>query len=376
MIRRSGPRSWENVHRTVKTRLADLIDVYNPGPTETAQGNFGILRQAAANFEAIIQDARKNGKRVRALGSGWALSNIAITDGWLVNTKLLNGCFDVPDKYFEENYAKENRPYLVLSQCGKSIGELNFHLESARGSSLRRALKTSGIGAGQTIAGAVSGSTHGAAVRFGSTPDFIVGLQLVTGSGTSSWLERESYPVLNKEFSRRLSAVTIRNDDVFNAALVSFGSFGIISAVAIETDPIYHLEFPKVRKINQAGLHEKLRELSGIANTDLAAPYHYEFIFNPYNRKVILEASATRVAFEPGHATPAPVWNIGGGHGLAPGDLTPGIGLNLPILSAAKRLASNSNGILRTRSSAKCAARPDSSLPRRFPTLREFLSRL
>ena len=143
--------------------------------------------------------------------------------------------------------------------------------------------------------------------------------------------------MLNKEFSRRLSAVTIRNDDVFNAALVSFGSFGIISAVAIETDPIYHLEFPKVRKINQAGLHEKLRELSGIANTDLAAPYHYEFIFNPYDRKVILEASATRVAFEPGHATPAPVWNIGGGHGLAPGDLTPGIGLNLPILSAASK---------------------------------------
>ena len=98
MIRRSGPRSWENVHRTVKTRLADLFDVYNPGPTETAQGNFGILWQAAANFEAIIQDARKNGKRVRALGSGWALSNIAITDGWLVNTKLLNGCFDVPDR--------------------------------------------------------------------------------------------------------------------------------------------------------------------------------------------------------------------------------------------------------------------------------------
>ena len=68
MIRRSGPRSWENVHRTVKTRLADLIDVCNPGPTETAQGNFGILRQAAANFEAIIQDAQK--RQAGGLGMG------------------------------------------------------------------------------------------------------------------------------------------------------------------------------------------------------------------------------------------------------------------------------------------------------------------
>ena len=28
---------------------------------------------------------------------------------------------------------------------------------------------------------------------------------------------------------------------VFNAAIVSFGAFGIITALAIETDPIYQL---------------------------------------------------------------------------------------------------------------------------------------
>jgi hypothetical protein len=78
----------------------------------------------------------------------------------------------------------------------------------------------------------------------------LIALVLMTGNGTSSWLERQSYPVLNKEFCAKLSAVSIRNDDAFNAALVSFGSFGVISAVAIETDPIYHLEFPKVRRID------------------------------------------------------------------------------------------------------------------------------
>ena len=210
-IRSEGPRLWTNVHRTVKTKVAKLIDVYNPGPADAAKmGTMAVLKLAATNLEKVVRDACKAGQRVRAVGAGWALSDIAITDGWLVNTANLNGCFDVPDKYFDAQYKAEKRGYLVVCQCGQSIGELNADLEWAKNSSIRRALKTSGIGNGQTVAGAVSGSTHGSALRFGSTPDFLVGIQLVTGRRKSLWLERASYPgterpIRHGSFGRRHS---------------------------------------------------------------------------------------------------------------------------------------------------------------------------
>ena len=111
-------------------------------------------------------------------------------------------------------------------------------------------------------------------------PDFVVGLHIATGSGRTLWLERASKPVCNEAFVAQLGAELIRDDDVFNAAVVSFGTFGIIAAVALETAPIYHLDFPAVGDIHHDALKAKLRSF-GEADPDL---YHYEFIFDPHGR--------------------------------------------------------------------------------------------
>jgi FAD binding domain len=330
MIRRNGPGPWTNVHHTVETNLHDLIDVYNPGPTiEAGMTGLEILHQAAENLGRLVRDARKAGQRMRAAGAGWALSDIAISDGWLLNTANLNGCFNVTEKYRHPQYSAKKLKYLVVSQCGKSMGELNAYLEATTAN--RRALKTSGIGNGQSVAGAISGSTHGAAIRFGSTPDFVVGIHLVTGRRKSLWLERASYPVMNDQFVADLEAEAFRDDDVFAAAQVSFGAFGIIAAVAIETDPIYHLEFPKAGEVNQNQLATELAHLATVKNNDETAPYHYEFIFNPYRKSMILVAAAKRIAFSGDKPPPEPPrWQIGG-NGLAPGNHLPAAVLRLPI---------------------------------------------
>jgi hypothetical protein len=277
---------------------------------------------------------------MRALGSGWALSDIAITDGWLVNTKALNGCFELSDAFFDPGYEAALRPFVILAQAGISIAELNVYLEVTGFNGLKRALKTSGIGAGQTVAGSVSGNTHGSALQFGSTPDYIVGMQLVTGTGKSWWIERASRPVLNDAFVSGLGAQLLRDDDVFDAALVSFGSFGIITALAVETAPIYHLQFPKVPDIGYADLKAKLGTLAGVAPGDPNAPYHYEFIFNPYDAKQIaIETSARKVPYEPGSASPEPVWIIRDKDGFAFGTETAKILLETPLLSSAQKTA-------------------------------------
>ena len=336
MIRRNGAQSWHNVHVTKQAQLADLIDIDNTVATGPQPIGFALLKQAATDIDALVQQARQQGKRIRALGSGWALTDIAITDGWLLNTKRLNACFDISDRYFEASYAPEKRPYVVLAQCGISIGELNVHLEVTATSGFPRALKTAGIGAGQTVAGAISGNTHGAAINFGATPDYLVGVQVVTGSGKSLWIERASQPILNDDFLAKLDAERIRDDDVFNAAIVSFGAFGVITALAVETEPLYQLEFAPVNNITHGALKQRLETF------DFGDPpnlYHYEFVYDPYNSQRAMEALATKVPFEPGHPPPTPVWIVRSDKGFAPGDTASATFFGLPIMTPPQKTA-------------------------------------
>ncbi|HUP25959.1 MAG TPA: FAD-binding protein [Thermoanaerobaculia bacterium] len=327
VITRRGATEWNNVHLTHHARLDDLISVDNsPDSGGPARRGFEVLRETAREVESIIADARRWGRPMRGLGSGWALTDIAVTEGWLLDTKLLNGCFDVSSRYFCRSYPEELRPLLVITQCGTAMGELNVFLEVARHPGARRALKTAGIGAGQTVAGAVSGNTHGAAIKFGSTPEFVAGIQLVVGTGRSLWIERQSRPVLNRDFADMLGARVVRDDDVFNSALVSFGAFGVITALAIETDPIYHLKFDPVREVSQFAL-----------KTRLGKPIdddHFEFIFNPYDSAEAMVAAARRVPWKADHPAPAPLWIIRSKSGFAPGDRTAVGFLKTPFLSA------------------------------------------
>jgi hypothetical protein len=313
-----GPQPWHGVHVTHRTTVAELFDVDNVGPEGTLLSGFDMFRFAGDSLDQLIREARDAGRRVLAIGSGWALSKINITDGWLVNTKLLNGCYDVGDRYFDASYPAEDRRCVVLAQAGMQIAELNAYLELIpREVDKKRALKAAGIGNGQTIAGAVSGSTHGSQITFGALSDFVVGLHVATGSGRPLWIEKASHPVLNEEFAAQIGADLVRDDEVFDAAVVSFGTFGIIAAVAVETAPVYQLDFPPIRDIHHDDLKRKLTEFGAAEPPEL---YHYEFIFDPHTRRQIaMEAGAPKVAFQPDVPTPKPRWILRDKNGYAPG---------------------------------------------------------
>lgn len=312
MIHRDDPgaKSWHGAHVTHHTTVAQLFDVDNVGPQNTVLSGFEMFRHAGDSLDELVQEARAAGQRVLAIGSGWALTRINITDGWLVNTKLLNSVYDIGDRYFEGGRADG----IVLAQAGLQVAELNAYLELVHPE--KRALRAAGIGNGQTLAGAVSGNTHGSQISYGAMPDFVVGLHLVTGSGRTLWLERASKPVLTAEFAAQLGAELVRDDEQFNAAVVSFGTCGIVAALAIETAPIYQLQFPAVGDIHHDDLKAKLRRL-GADPGDL---YHYEFIFDPHSRKqMAMEAGARQVEFLPDVRTPTPRWIVRDKRGYAPG---------------------------------------------------------
>lgn len=312
-----GPQAWNGVHIAHTTTVAELFDIDNVGPDGTLLTGFDMFRQAGESLDQLIRQAGDAEQRVLAIGSGWALSKINITDGRLINTKLLNGCYDVGERNFDSGYPAADRRS-VLAQAGMQIAELNAFLElRPQDVGDKRSLKAAGIGNGQTIAGAVSGNTHGSQLDFGAMPDFVVGLHVATGSGRTLWIEKASKPVFNEEFADRIGAELIR-DEVFNGAVVSFGTFGIIAAMAVETAPIYQLEFPPIVDVP----HDILKaQLQAFDSPEPAEVDHYEFIFDPHGRRqVAMVASAPKVPFEPGHPTPPPRWIIRDKLGYAPGD--------------------------------------------------------
>ncbi len=228
----TGDKTWINRHETFVQPVDNIYTIVN-GDTGNILNDYNATVNA---IQKLIGEAIKAGKTIRALGGCWSFSDIAATDGWLVNTMGLNMLFTISVNSISAGYPG-NRDQLLFAQCGNSVQELNRYLESHG-----KALKTSGASNGQTIAGAIATGTHGAALNFGATQDFVVGLHIITGADRHVWLERASYPVVSDSFLSNLKTELLRDDELFNAAVVSIGSFGFIHGVMIETEKKYLLE--------------------------------------------------------------------------------------------------------------------------------------
>ncbi|HXB06556.1 MAG TPA: hypothetical protein VNW04_05565, partial [Puia sp.] len=133
------------------------------------------------------------------------------------------------------------------------------------------------------------------------------------------WLERASYPVVADSFINNLQTERVQDDDLFYSALVSFGSFGIIHGVMIETEPLFLLECYMSRMPYDANLQGLMRTLdfsqAKLPNGN-ERPYHFAVSFNPYDMaNGAYVTTMYKRPFAPGY-TP-PVTNL---NGIGPGD--------------------------------------------------------
>src|SRR5262249_2221653 len=247
---------WVNRHQNVSQAYDRLYDLFNP--TLTAPPDFMIdLQPTISALEGIIEDAINDRKRLRALGGGWSLSRAAVTDGRLINTQNLNWRFPLGAGATAPGYPGDPT-LLTYMQAGMSVAVANNSLFDQ---APKQALKTSGASNGQTMAGAFSTGTHGSRFQFGSMQDYVVALHIIAGPGRVIWLERAAYPVLRDDIVAGVGAQLIRNDTIFNSALVSFGSFGIIYGIVIETEPLYLLEEERHRLPLTVPLRQAMRTL-------------------------------------------------------------------------------------------------------------------
>ncbi|HEY7492843.1 MAG TPA: FAD-binding protein [Candidatus Tectomicrobia bacterium] len=245
-------------------------------------------------LQDLIGEAVRTGKSLRAMGSSWSLSTVGVTEHRLVNTKNLSLAFPLDDTVVSPAYAGD-RTKLRFLETGSEIGQINHYLFE-HGLSL----KASGSNNGQTLVGAVSTGTHGSAFKFGSTPDFVVGIHLITGPSTQVYLQRASYPVVEPGFAAALGAELKNDDTLFNAALVSFGSFGIIHGMLIETRELFLLHAYRSFRKFDAGLQQAMTTLD-FSGLNLPRPaselYHFQVYFNP-NEGTPPEEAAVSLMFE------------------------------------------------------------------------------
>ena len=273
-------QQWSNKHENFTHQLVAnaSFKLWNPPGQKRRERYLATTK----NFQWLINHAVTNNLKLRAMGSGWSFTKVGVTEGGLIDTAGLNFSFPITQKYTNGNYAKQPEDLYFL-QCGTIIHEVNTRLAAKNP---QRSIKASGASNGQTIAGALSTGTHGAAIDVGAIPDFVVGLHLITGADKHIWLERASYPVASQEFVHWLEADLVRDDALFNAAIVSFGSFGFIHGVMVETEPQFLLtEYREGPIAYNDTLKTAMRTLdfSGLnllgtgAHGDM---YHFEVLFN------------------------------------------------------------------------------------------------
>jgi len=277
-IIKNGSFSWSNEHTTFSQPIKDLYDLAN----ETTGNALDIYNDTTKGIQQIIKDAIQSKTPLRALGGSWSFTPIAATSGIILNTKPLNIRFPISQTSVSPAY-RGNHKYLCLAQCGNRIWELNKYLNE-RGQSL----SSSGASNGQTIAGAIATGTHGAALDFGALQENVVALHLITGPDSQIWLERSSYPVMGDNFPDRLGADLLRDDEVFNAALVNVGAMGFVHGVMIEAVDDFLLESYQRRLPYNDTLIRQMTELD-FGNPGLpypgVRPFHMQVLINPYDMK-------------------------------------------------------------------------------------------
>jgi L-gulono-1,4-lactone dehydrogenase len=221
----------------------------------------------------LVREAERQGTSVRAVGAGHAWSDVALTDGFILETDAMSGLLDLDDGTLRPSAGQG--PPLVRVRAGTRVRELN-DLLGARGLALRN---MGGYDA-QSIAGVVCTSTHGSGIGFGPFPDVVRSLDLVVAGGEIVRVEPGDGITDPAAFAdRHGDGQTLEQDDeVFAAAVCGIGCMGIVDSLVLEVRPRFWLRERRVVR-----RWKEVRE--ELAGGMLGRHDHYELFLDPYARK-------------------------------------------------------------------------------------------
>ncbi len=266
---------WQNFHLSVKNvPIAGIFELHN----SAGAASLAKMADSAAAVQALIGRAFAERRRLRAQGAAWSFSDVAaVPGGWMLNTGYANWLYPLPAAQVAPGFAGD-RDGLLLCQTGISVAEINMYLEP-RG----RSLATTGASNGQTFVGAMSTSTHGSAIDHPAIQGQVRGFQLIPSPTRNLWVERASAPATDGTMAAALGATLVRDDRLFDAALVGLGAFGVVHSVLIESVPRFHMVMNRLKLPMTPGLEKAMRGegFDALALPGPAArPYFFQSVVN------------------------------------------------------------------------------------------------
>ncbi|XRE43211.1 hypothetical protein ACIVBQ_001415 [Tenacibaculum discolor] len=191
-------------------------------------------------IQQLVLKAIRFNQKIRVIGSGHSFTSLCSTDEILVTLDNFQGLISIN---------KEKNQATVKAGTKLSLlGELLFKE--------RLAMENMGDINVQSIAGAISTGTHGTGIGLKSISNQVIGLKFVNGKGEI------------------IECSTTKNTELFKAAQVSLGCFGIITEVTLQCVPAYKLKLQNKK--------EKLSNVLATLNERNSQNRNFEFYWIPY----------------------------------------------------------------------------------------------
>lgn len=153
----------------------------------------------------------------------------------------------------------------------------------------------------------MSASTHGSAIDQPAIQGQVAAFQLLCGPDPDQnlWIERESRPVTDGRAAAQLGAKMVRDDRLFEAALVGLGAFGVVHAVLVETVPIFLMVMDRKRVPVSPGLGMAMTG-GGFEQVELPGqggrPYFFQSVVNDHIDKGFAYVTVGhKAAWDPAH---------------------------------------------------------------------------
>lgn len=207
----------------------------------------------------VITEATLHQREVRAIGSAWSFSDVIKADT-IIDTMFLRYHLSQPygaGNALDSGRLRPGNMDTLAAFCARhgseSEGRAFVHVEAgikiwrllADLKSCGLALPTMGAGGGQSLAGALSTGTHGADFRTPPLVEWIRAIHLVGPMGREWWLTPSHSFFADVEVLKTSdwpeTGVPVANDDVFNAARIAMGRFGVIYSFVLEVVQPYSL---------------------------------------------------------------------------------------------------------------------------------------
>ena len=161
-----------------------------------------------AHLQSLIAEAAERDEPVRVVGEGHSHSELVATDGTIVDVDALSGVIEVDPEAMEFRVGAGTR----IHALGDPLREAGL------------ALLNQGDIDRQSIAGAVATGTHGTGPSLQNFSAGVLGLRMVMADGSIVECDAE------------------RDAEVFRAARLGLGAFGIVTELRMRARPAYRLK--------------------------------------------------------------------------------------------------------------------------------------